>query len=92
MKFPLGLRNCSDMPQEYILSEILAGYRAGYKNQFPDQMIIKAVDSEVKSDGHIDISVPARYIPSESKFEQVKKRFRLAFKVLKGEASILYYK
>lgn len=96
MKYEFGLRNCPDSPQEFKVSHILAGFMRGYKGKGEDgtaEFILTQVsveDETVKSDGSLDINVPAR-LPDQTFFlKRWFRNMRLACKVLTGKADVLY--
>lgn len=88
-------------PQEYWLSHILADYKKGVigriESATPSLLItISAKDESVKSDGSWDFKVPMRTRPFIGSLLDIPfmflQRIPKAWKVLKGEASILMYK
>lgn len=75
-----GLRNCTDEPQEYSLSGILYSIK-----QRPENGCDQGLD--------MGAGAPARHKAFWSLSRcNIFKRIRLAWQVLKGEASILYYR
>lgn len=90
-----GLKPCEDTPQEYHLGAVLAGYQRGFKTDFQFLMTVSVPDDTVKSDGSWDFTVPGRYAypwRPWRKFKNLCKNIRLAWAVVKGDASILRYK
>ena len=86
--YKYGLANHEDTPQEYKLSAILAGYYSGFRKNNFILTQIQCDDMDVKSDGTLDFSVPVRI---STKRTYLFNRIKLAWKILKGKASILYY-
>ena len=88
--YEFGLHNCEDRPQAYKLSAILAGYYLGFRKQGFVLTSVSCRDMDVKSDGTLDFSVPKRHKPYP-RLCNLWRNAKLAWLVLSGRASVLYY-